>query len=67
MKTLTILALITIFSVSGCSDFIGTDEKQEARSSQPSPSDYDTKLNIDEEGTVRNTSKAAPILPGKKL
>lgn len=65
MKTLTILALINIISVSGCSDFIGTDEKQEARSSQPSPADCDTKLIIDEEGTAGNTSKAVPILPSK--
>ncbi len=64
MKTVLIL-VFAIFSISGCSDFIGTEVKQEARASKPSPADVSTKHNYDEVIVKGDTSKAAPTEPDK--
>ncbi len=64
MKTAILLAF-AIISLSGCSDFIGTEVKQEARASKPSPADVSTKHNYDEVIVKGDTSKAAPTEPDK--
>lgn len=64
MKTAILLAFAVIL-LSGCSDFIGTEVKQEARASKPSPADVSTKRNYDDNIVKGDTSKAAPIEPAK--
>lgn len=65
MKTLTILAIITIFTISGCSDFIGSDDTQESRASKPSPADISTKIKYEDEVKQRDSSKSATTEPSK--
>jgi len=64
VKTAILLAF-AIISLSGCSDFIGTEVNQEARASKPSPADISTKHNYDEVIVKGDTSKAAPTEPAK--
>jgi len=65
MKTFISLALVVIFSVSGCTDFIAPGDREESRASRPSPADISTKTVNDETDEMRDSSKSAPSLPSK--
>lgn len=66
MKTFISLALVVIFSVSGCTDFITSGDREESRASRPSPADISTKTKSDEPSIMRDSSKSAPSLPSNK-